>query len=317
MSAIGDFRGDYGELAAVMEASWGTNGNVPFRYTPEFLADCFRYPGSSFSLAPAVYQDSALAAFAAGFPRRVRIGGQVRRVLVVAFLTAAAEHRNSGYGIVVWSELMKRAASAGFDGAVNYCVEGDPMNRMIEGSCRRLGLPAARVGSFPYLSRLIWPKRAAALQAGPQAQPAALVTAAAELVEVALARVWSAEEAAWQLNRQGAVSAVAGSNAAPAVLTGYVMPIADRNRTPCLIVEDTLWGRVPAAEREQLVRRLLAKAAAVGARVAILPQRGYADVRPFLDCGFRPSQKLIHAYLSLWNGHTPDAPWSGYYLDVF
>lgn len=316
-SPFSDFRGDYDELAAVMEASWAKSAAPPFLYTPEFLADCFRYPGSTFSLAPSIYRDSKLAAFVAGFPRRISVQGTERKVLIVAFLTAASAYNSMGYGILVWSELMRRAAALGFDGVVNYCVQGEAMSAMIEGSARRLGLPVLRVSSFSYLSRVLWPRGSARPEAV-KVEPALLVAAVGRLSEhTSLSRLWTADEAVWQLGRAGGVSVVSGAASEPGILTGYVLPIADPKRTRCLIVEDVLWGSVTRDEREELTRDLVAEGVAAGARVAIVPSLEYADLQPFVATGFRPSRKRIDAYLTLWNGSMPDSPASSYYLDVF
>src|SRR6202012_1715259 len=111
-------------------------------------ADWLGGPGTP--LAPAIYTDEGLVAFAAGLPRQVEIAGAPRRILISTFLTVAPAHKSSGYGIVVWSELMRRAAAAGFDGVVNYCVDGQAMHRMIETGCRLLDLPLLRVKTFSY-----------------------------------------------------------------------------------------------------------------------------------------------------------------------
>lgn len=319
MSLFEDFQGDYDQLAAAMEASWANSAAPPFLYTAEFLADCFSYPGADFSLAPATYDESGLVAFVAGFPRRIRVQGAERRVLIVAFLTAAARHQGRGYGILAWSELLRRAADAGFDGVVNYCVEGDVMNRMIEGSCRRLGLPVFPVSSFSYLSRVLWPRRFEHHRPQRHVSPEALVTSAARLSTepTALTRLWSKAEAAWQLARVGGICVTAGPASDPAILTGYVLPVADRRQTKCLVVEDVLWGGLGSDERPGLIGDLIARGTAAGARLAILPRLTYADLQPFLASGFRPSQRTIHAYLTLWAGSMPKTPATSYYLDVF
>ncbi len=317
-SSFSDFRGDYDELAAVMEASWARNSAPPFLYTAEFLADCFQYPGSTFSLAPSVYRDSKLAAFVAGFPRRISVQGAERKVLIVAFLTAASAYNSMGYGILVWSELMRRAAALGFDGVVNYCVQGEAMSAMIEGSARRLGLPVLRAASFGYLSRVLWRRGAAASPPAANLSPELLVAAAGRLSErTSLSRLWTADEAAWQLGRAGGVSVMSRRLPEPGVLTGYVLPIADPGRTRCLIVEDVLWDSISRDEREGLARDLVAEGVAAGARVAIVPSLEYADLQPFVAAGFRPSRKQIDAYLTLWNGSMPASSVSSYYLDVF
>jgi hypothetical protein len=56
---------------------------------------------------------------------------------------AAAEHRSSGHGIVIWSELVRRARAAGFDGMADSCVEGEAMHC---GTRRRSCGPAVPIG---------------------------------------------------------------------------------------------------------------------------------------------------------------------------
>ena len=120
---------------------------------PICSADSFAYPGASRSLAPSIYHGRDLVAFAAGFPRRVTIAGVEHRIVISTYLTVAAGQKAAGYGIVVWSELMRRAAAQGFVGAVNYCVDQGEMDHMIDGCCRLLGLPLTKVASFFYLTR--------------------------------------------------------------------------------------------------------------------------------------------------------------------
>lgn len=317
---IEDFRGDFRYLSTMMKEAWKENPSVPFLYEPDFLEDCFRYPGASFALAPAIYQGPRLLGFVAGFPRHVRLGGATRRLLIAAFLTAAPEVKSSGYGILVWSELMQRARAAGFDGVVNYTVDGDPMSRMIEASCRRLRLPVRHVRTISYLSRLLWRKR----PNSDAAEEVCVTTgefmnrAATPSPECALARVWTAEEAAWQLDRRGSVVAAGpGLVRQRPIAAGYVMPLADTRRTPCLVIEDLLWDCADPNDRCALAQALLEKAAADGARLAIAPVRDDADVKTLLDAGFKPSRKRIHAYLSLWDGEFPESDLASYYLDVF
>jgi hypothetical protein len=316
-SSVEDFRGDYERLAAMMRASWEHNEAPPFLYTPEFLADYFRYPGSSFSLAPTIYRGSEPIAFAVGYPRRVMIGGAERRILISTFLTVARERKSSGCGVVVWSELMRRAAQAGFDGVVNYCVEGAVMDRMIHGICRWLELPLLRAASFSYLHKSMWIPAAEAGEPGPYPSPADLCRAAAEMPRHAdISRLWMEDEAAWQLTRLGAVSVRAGPDERPAVLTGYVTSVADAVHTRFLIIDDVLWGDLAARGRETLVRALLSKASAAGARVAILPLLRYADTRPFVASGFMHAQHTTHCYLTMWSDPLDGRPADRCYLDV-
>ena len=313
---VEDFRGDYGELAAMMQASWGEGPDPPYLYTAELLADHFRYPGSSFALAPSVYDGAEIVAFVAGYPRRIIAGAAERRILISTFLTVAPAQKASGYGLVVWSDLMRRAADAGFDGVINYCVDGEAMHRMIEASCRLLDLPLVRVRSFSYLVKpLAGPSGREAGTADPSA--AELMSAARRLTgRTGLCRQWSEAEAGWQLSRLGAVSIRAGTDSAPAILTGNVIAVADAERTPCLVIDDVLWGDLEKRARQELALGLIERAARAGARLAIVPVLGYADLRPFVVAGFVPSPHTIHAYLTLWSGPTPDAPMEHFYLDV-
>ena len=312
-AAIQDFRGDFGAVAAMMEESWGEAVTAPLLYSDAFLRSCFDYPGASFALAPTIYDGDRPVAFVAGFPRRIRYAGFDGTILVITFLTAAAEHRSSGYGIVIWSELVRRARAAGFDGMVNYCVEGEAMNRMIVPACRRLRLEAVKVYSAHYLSRML---SAAATEAADGAgEPAVedFIAATAPLADQAsLARTWTDPEARWQLTRLGAVATAEGDGS----LTGYVMEIANARRTRCLMVEDILWGGLDDGGREALVRRFAADAAAAGARLAVVPQLGYAETAPFAAAGFRPSGRIVHMYLTLWGDAPPVEPVSSCYLDV-
>lgn len=314
---VEDFRGDYDQLAAMMQASWKNNVTPPFIYSPEFLADCFRCPGSSFALAPTVYHDSEPVAFAVGYPRRVTVGGAEQRILISTFLTVAPEQQSSGYGIVVWTELLRRAAEAGFDGVVNYCVEGEAMDRMIHGLCRRLALPIVRAASFSYLAKSMWLGAPAGGAPLPGSSPERLVQAAERMPQNgAISRRWTLEEAEWELSRLGAVSVDAGIDSRPALLTGYVMSVADAVRTRCLVIREVHWGDHGREVRRALVEALVTKAVAAGARIAFLPVLGYDDVSPFVASGFVPADHTTHAYLTLWSDSAPSRPPDRYYLDL-
>jgi GNAT superfamily N-acetyltransferase len=318
--SIEDFRGDFTEVASLIQRSWAENSKQPLLYTAEFLASCFEYPGASFSLAPTLYEGLRPVAFASGFPRRLRFKNRVIHVIVSSFLSVATEYKKRGYGVILWNELVKRAQAAGLDGMVNYCVDGEPMNGMILGCCRRLRLAAARIYSVHYLSRLLWPaefdKTEHELEGGISK---AFLELAAPIVEnLPLARIWSAEEADWQSTRRlGAITAWYAEGPRKGVLTGYVMQIADPDRTKCLLVEDLLWGSLEQHERQLLLRQLLNRAAGAGARIAIVPVLGYADLEPFLAVRFRASRRILNAYLVMWGGDTPIEELPSMYLDVF
>ena len=258
-------------------------------------------------------------AFAAGLPRQVEIAGENRRILISTFLTVASAAKAAGYGIVVWSELMRRAAAAGYDGVVNYCADGGAMDRMIETGCRLLDLPLMRVKSFSYLVGTLGPRHGARGGSGERSPARRLVDAAAAAADrgrddsrARLWRVWSEAEAEWQLSRTGAVAVSDGE----AVLTATVATVADADRSRCLVVDDVLWASARAETRQTLVADLLAQGAGDGASYVVLPVMGYADIRAFVAAGLHPSPHTMHAYLTLWSDPTAVRAVEDYYLDV-
>ncbi|MCX6347921.1 MAG: GNAT family N-acetyltransferase [Candidatus Aureabacteria bacterium] len=317
---IENFRGDFDQIASLIQLSWAENVKRPLLYTSEFLSSFFAYPGADFSFAPALYEGPKPVAFIAGFPRRARFQGREVHILVSAFLSVASEHKRKGYGIVLWSELVKRAQAAGFDGLMSYCVEGEPMDGMILGSFRRLGVPAERLFSIPYLSRLIWLKEPGG---GEEKLPDEIVEAFQELAtpilnQTPLARIWSRPEAAWQcVQRQGALIALLSRGPRRGILTGYIMQIADRKQTKCLLLEDLFWGNLEPEERTSLVREIMSKAVAAGVQMVTVPVLSYCDMEPLHLAGFRPSTRTLHAYLSIWTGRSALGALPSMYLDVF
>jgi hypothetical protein len=313
-----DFRGDYEQLAAVMRESWTDTPSASYLYTPEFLADCFRYPGATFALTPAVYEGSELIAFAAGLPRQVALDGATRRILIATFVTVASAHKSSGYGTAVWSELVRRSAAAGYDGVVTYCAAGQTMQRIVDRSCQVLELPHVRLKSFSYLVRTMPASADAAPDVGTPPGAHALVEAGSAYGRdpgrdaASLRRVWSESEAEWQLSRLGAVAVTGGG----AVLSGTVSVVDDAARTRCLVVGDILWGPLEGAARHILLAQLLDRAAGEGASYAVVPLLGYADLRPFLAAGFLPAPDTMHANLTLWSDSHAPHPAESFYLDV-
>jgi hypothetical protein len=314
---VEEFRGDYEELAAVMRDSWADGPSAPYLYTADLLAEWLGYPGME--LAPAIYTDDGLVAFAAGLPRQVEIAGATRRILISTFLTVASAQKEAGYGIVVWSELMRRAAAAGYDGVVNYCADGQAMHRMIETGCRLLDLPLMRVKSFSYLVGTLAPALRTGGSSGERLPARRLVEAAAGDAErgrddarARLWREWSDAEAEWQLSRSGAIAVGDGD----AVLTGNVATVADAARSRYLVVDDVLWASARMEGRQRLLADLLAQAVNDGAGYVVLPVMGYADVRPFLAAGLIPSPHTMHAYLTLWSDPAVVQTVERYYLDV-
>ena len=317
--SIEDFRGDYAEVADLVQRSWMENSNQSLMYTPDFVASYFEYPGSNFSLAPTLYDGSKPLAFIAGFPRRLKFRGRELKVILSSFLSVSSEYKKRGYGVVLWGELVKRAQAAGFDGMVNYCVDGEPMNGMILGCCRAMKLPTERIFSVGYQMRILQSKMVSQLELKIESNDVeVLLRTAGSIAEHApLARIWSEKEAEWQCRRYGAVVARHASGPRQGVLTGHVVEIANSRRTKCLIIEDVLWGTLEQPERLALVRKLLDQVVEVGAQMAIVPNLGYADMGPFGAARFRRSPRVLQAYLTVFKGDPPPEVVSSMYLDVF
>ena len=314
---IEDFRGDFTQVAALIQESWKENGKQGLFYTPEFLASCLKYPGTIHSLAPTLYEGETPRAFVAGFPRTIQYQSRELRVILCTLLSVSDEYKKSGYGIVLWSELVKRAQSAGYDGMVNYCVEGEPMNGMILGCCRMLKLPTERIFSVPYLMRLLQPKFVPSL-AEEQESPIEMFgrIAAQTGNDVPLSRVWSETEIQWQLQRHDSVVACHRSGRHEGMITGYVMQAANPQRTKCLLIDDVLWGTLENEERLALTKKMLSQSVQAGAQIALLPCLGYADIAPFRAARFRSSPRTLHCYLTVFKGESAPKPLASMYLDV-
>jgi hypothetical protein len=320
VARIEDCRGDFEEISRLIERSWAENTQQPLLYPAAFLASCFEYPGASLSMAPAIYDGSTPKAFAAAFPRRVCVRGRALNLVLSTLLTVASELENRGYGILLWRELVNRARAACFDGMVNYCVDGDAMNGMILGCCQMLQLPTARAYTIPYWFRMLLPrKKTQCAHADPAADVMELFLSLSAPIakQTPLARLWRREEAEWQCQRRyGSVVAKLESGSRRGMLVGYIMPVANTSRTKCLMVEDVLWGNLEPQDCDRLANALLDRATLAGAQMAVVPHLGYADLSPFQAARFRPSRRVLHAYITVWNGELCSEAFSSMYLDV-
>jgi hypothetical protein len=81
-------------------------------------------------------------------------------------------------------------------------------------------------------------------------------------------------------------------------------------------MEDLLWGNLDTAERATLLRRFLEATAAYGCQSVSCPVLGYSSTETLTAAGFRRSKRILHTYLTLWNGQDP-VPLSSIYVDVF
>ncbi len=311
------FRRDFGALAAMIQRSWADNPNQSLLYSEAFLRSMFDYPGNNFDLAPAVYGDAGLLGFVAGFPRSVRWDAHSARLILNSFLTASTAVKGAGLGLKLWADLIERCRDEGYDGTINFCVEGDDMNRMMPGLSRLLKLNTQRIFSVEFLVRLLRP---APTEPPPQISDPDInlfmELASALPSNLPLVRLWTRAEAEWQCrNRAGALTVSSDVGGRRGILIGYLMQAASAPPTTVVLLEDLLWGDLEAAERTELLERFLRAAAGQGARFASCPVLGYASLDPLTAAGFRRSKRMIHTYLTFWNGLQP-RPVPALYIDV-
>jgi GNAT superfamily N-acetyltransferase len=312
------FRGDFETLAAVMKHSWSESRSQSLLYDENFLRSAFQYPGSSFELAPTLYIDGSPAAFVAGFPRNVLLDGRPLRLLCITFWTVAAEFKGKGYGARIWMEILRRARESGYDGAINFCVDGEPSNGIVLRCGARAGAYVSLVFSVKYLARLIRPAEARQIPANPDAVDLFLRAAARIPGPVNLQRVWTYEEAEWQcVRRSGALSSAHADAARCGSATGYLTEFAGETASRVLIVEDLLWGNLKSVERTQVMRNLLAQGAVRGAQIAVAPLLGYAETDTLRAAGFRQSRRVMNLYLTVWRDAPLPEDLTSIYLDVF
>jgi ribosomal protein S18 acetylase RimI-like enzyme len=312
------FRGDFESLATLLRDSWSQNHEQSLLYDEQSLRSAFKYPGASFDLAPTIYIDGNPAAFVAGFPRNVRLLGREQRLACITFWTTSARFKGRGLGSQVWVEILRRAKDYGYDGVVNFCVDGAATNAIVVACGERVNFRVHRVFSTKYLARLLRPVRSAGTATSPKAIDLFLKAAAQVPESVPLVRVWSREEAEWQcLRRAGVVCAVHQKGSRSGVATGYVVEVIDKTPAKALLVEDLLWGELLAQERLALIKELLAQGAAAGAHIAVAPLMGYAETETLRLMGFRQSRRLMHTYLTLWDRAQALEALSSLYLDVF
>lgn len=316
--ALRPFRGEFSELAAMMRQSWAQNPNQALFYTEDFLRSAFEYPGSSLDVAPALYGEAGLLGFVTAFPRHITWHGRPVSLALNSFLTVSASIKGSGFGLTLWKKLIECCREKGYEGTINFCVEGDEMNRMMPLLARLCKLNTQRIQSVESLSRLLLgsSKAAPVSQASDSEIDLFMELASALPGDLPLRRTWTRAEAEWQCrNRAGALVVSSRVNGRRGMLTGYLTHVSSTPPARVVLLEDLLWGDLEPAERAELLDRFLRAAAARGARVASCPVLGYSPVDTLEAARFRRSNRVLHAYLTLWNGLTP-SPVSSMYLDV-
>jgi hypothetical protein len=312
------FRGDFGALAAMIQQSWAENPNQSLLYSEASLRSAFEYPGSSFDLAPTVYGDAGLLGFVAGFPRSVRWDARPARIILNSFLTAATSVKGAGIALTLWADLIERCRAEGYDGTINFCVEGDDMNRIMPSLSRLLKLNTQRIFSVESLFRLLRP-------APPEPPPQVsdpdidlfMELASALPSNLPLVRLWTRPEAEWQCRgRTGAITVSSRVGPRRGVVTGYLAQAPSTPPITVVLLEDLLWGDLETAERTELLEKFLLAAATQGARTASCPMLGYSSLDTLAAARFRRTKRVLHTYLTFWNGLQP-RPVPALYIDVF
>lgn len=313
---LGSFNEDYDALASLVQRSWAENRDVSIKYTPEFLRSCFEYPGASVELAPTIYENGRPTAFIAGFPRNVIWNSRPQALILSTLLTSSPETKGRGYGAWLWMELARRTRAAGYDGMISICIEGGPVNGIVQECSRRLGFLTARVYEVRYRSMLLTKGNGGdgATQAGADL----FVDLAAQSgAHLGLRRVWTKAEADWQCRlRSGAISVEYAENGSRGVITGYVADVVGPAERRVLNIEDLLWNELDVDRRVHLLRALLDKAVEQGAHLASVPLTGQTDYEPLKQIRFRSLGRQMNVYLTRWEAPAP-APVDSMYLDVF
>lgn len=260
LSSPAEFRRDFAALAAMMQRSWADNRNQALLYNEVFLRSAFEYPGASSKLAPAVYVDGRIVGFIAGFPRSVVWDARPTRLVLNTFLTASKEVKGAGLSLTLWAALIERSREEGYEGTINFCVEGDEMNRAIPGISRLLRLNTQRIYSVEFLVRILntTSAREPLNQVSDQDIDLFLELAAALPNDSPLMRSWTRAEAEWQCrDRAGALTVSSRVGGRRGVLGGYLTEVASTPPVTTVVLEDLLWGDLEPGERTELVLSLI------------------------------------------------------------
>ena len=299
------------DAVRLMRESWRSITETPLDYTQPLLNSFFNAPGELPHLRPAVYDGASLAGYVAALPRRARMFGCDKNLALFTFFTVAPEWQGRGIGRRLWAECLRLAQHAGYDGAIHVCADGNRSNQVTVAAARDIGLNCTKVMEIRYLVtslRRYAPASAVADSASPDAF---LAAAAAEQSHHDLARLWNAAEAEWHCDlRHGAICVTTER----AAIAGYRCRLFDGVGTRCLSIDDVLWRDESAGGRRALLNAFLTRAAS-DCDVAVVPVLDYSDLSPFAEAGFRRSPKLLHAYLTMWNGDRVSTV-SSLYIDI-
>jgi GNAT superfamily N-acetyltransferase len=303
---------DVALAARLIGLSWSENRESSLDYTSDFLHSLYSFPNDEPPLAPAFYDRNGLVAFVMGFPRTVQLYGRVVRLLLMTFFTVAPNWKGQGLGRAIWAECLRQAKSAGYEGALHYCVDGTSSNTITAAGACLAGFEARRIFTIRHMMRLLRHEAEHGMGFGSPDPDLFLGAAASLRSNVPLKRVWNAQEVKWLCERPRSLVL---TNSAGGALSGYAIDVSDAAHTPCLYVEDVLWDGISSEGRVELLRQFLADASA-SASMAVVPMLEYADLSPFEAVGFRRSPRVLHAYLTLWSGPVQAPEFPGMYADV-
>ena len=145
---------------------------------------------------------------------------------------------------------------------------------------------------------------------------ASFLDAAAEIpTRVPLSRLWSSDEVIWQCgSREGSVFAQLQDGGWTGTIAGYIMPIANKDSTQCVFVDDVLWDGFGPDQQLALLDAFLNRCSG-SAHIVVVPILGYTSHEIFTQRGFRRFPRSLQAYLTLWNpGRLANL--QGMYMDV-
>ncbi|MEO8726392.1 MAG: GNAT family N-acetyltransferase [Acidobacteriaceae bacterium] len=317
-----NFNGDFEELARLMKWSWRDNREQPLEYPQPFLESCFRQPQASLDFAPAIYQDGALVAIGAAFPRTVRYENADLLLLLESFLTVAPTHRGKGLSSRIRTEIKTRAREQGLDGVFGFCVEGDRMNQVMEAFVPAPGQRSRCLCSIRFLA-LPLPDRTQVEHrphVGPYelAKPDTFEQCAKDVLPHSdFARLWTTDAAHWQCSERYRAFGVSVSCAhGNGALTAYRMSSAGDPENMCGLIEDVLWQHLEQPQRAQLITKFLDLARANGVKLLLCPLLAYADLTAFHHAGFRRTRRSLNLYLTTWRDDLELRPVTAPYIDV-
>jgi hypothetical protein len=299
---------DLPEAVALLNDSWNEESSSGLVYTSDYLSWLISPPASLPVLAPAFFVARHPVAFVIGVPRTFCIGSSKLHLLMMSFFTVVRGHKGQGLGKRIWSECLRQAARAGYDGAFHYCPAGNPSNSITAAAASTAGFESQLVFTVRYLNALL--SAGSSFVHAARGEAGAFAAAARALPPgLAISRLWHPDEIRWMFNRPHGVTQT-GSSA----LTGYSMGAAGSARR-AFVVEDVLWGTLDDAGKDAALAALLAQAAGF-ASIATVGELEYFDISPFRRAGFRNSRRALNAYLTLWSGRKPELPVRALYADV-